>query len=61
VADSAQQLAERSEAQTPLANEIPTNIGILTTAGVLLVLILGLCYQDHRKRARVTDAGKERF
>jgi len=45
--------------QVPSPSEIPTNIGILVTAGVLFTLLIGLCFLDHRKRARMTDAGKQ--
>jgi len=61
-AGSSEHLSVRqSQPQTPEPSEIPTNIGILTTAGVLFVLILALCFLDHRKRARVTDAGKQGY
>jgi len=64
-AEAASALNRRSTAsataapQGPAPYEVPTNIGILITAGVMFVLIMGLCYQDHRKRARMTDAGKQ--
>ncbi|KAG9009428.1 hypothetical protein FRB94_012085 [Tulasnella sp. JGI-2019a] len=61
VAQGSEQLVARQTDTVDKADpsEIATNTGILITAGVLFIVILALCFQDHRKRARITDAGKE--